>query len=170
MYFKYCVNIPELSGVKSGFKNMINYGIYTIILLLLLISCVSSNPTHTSMAAKAKDSPSEVVLSFLGASMKNNFAKAYNYIYFPGTDKAGYVSQMENLVNKSHNKIKSYKLIGTRIIGDQSFVIYELELIIGDDNGKEQNLRYTRNQFELALIDSHWKIVKDFGCIENCVK
>lgn len=150
--------------------NKINYGIFTIILSGLLISCVSSNPKHTSLLANVKDSPSDVALSFLDASMKNDFEKAYNYIYFPGTDKEGYISQMENLVKQSHNRIKSYKLIGTRIIGDQAYVIYELELIIGDEKDKEQNLRYTKNQFELTIVDNHWKIVKDFGCIENCVK
>ena len=136
----------------------------------MLISCAGTGNSNPNMAAHAKDSPSNVVLEFLDATMNNNFSKAYNYIYFPGTDKEGYISRMQDLVKNSNNKIKSYKLISTRIIGERSYVLYELGLQIGNEEGKEQNLRYTKNQFELNIINNHWKIVKDFGCIENCIK
>jgi len=148
--------------------NLLKINLYVITLSILIISCAGSGPANTNMAAHAKDSPSNVVTAFIDATMKNDFSKAYNYIYFPGTDKEGYISRMQDLVAKSHNKIVSYKLISTRIIGDMSYVIYELELSIGSETGTEQNLRYTRNQIELSLIEYHWKITKDY-CIENCI-
>jgi hypothetical protein len=139
-----------------------------IILMAMLISCAGSGPSNTTLTRNAKDSPSNVVIAFLEATINKNFSKAYSYIYFPGTDKQGYISGMENWVEKSNNKINNYKLISTRIIGDKSYAIYELELLLGAEGSSEQNLRYTRNQIEMALIGNHWKIVKDY-CIENCI-
>ena len=145
----------------------------TIIIIILsasvLTSCAGPRAVSTNTVSGINNSPSNVVTGFLEATMNNDFGKAYSYIYFPGTDKEGYISRMQDLVAKSKNKIKSYRLISTRIIGDKSYVIYELELMLGQDGGSEQNLRYTRNQFELSVVDNKWKIVKDYGCIENCI-
>lgn len=143
--------------------------LHIITLSVLLLSCAGTGTSNSNLTATAKDSPSNVVIEFIDATMKNDFSRAYNYIYFPGTDKEGYVSRMQDLVETSQNKIKSYKLISTRIIGDKSYVVYELELLLGGKGASNQNLRYTRNQLELTIINNHWKIIKDYGCIENCV-
>lgn len=143
--------------------------ILSIIIVLAFVSCASTLSSNTNNAGSSKNSPSNIVINFLEATKTNNFGRAYDYIYFPSTDKVGYVASMNDIVQKSQNKIKSYRLISTRIIGNKAYVVYELELLLNDINSSEQNLRYTLNQIELSLINQRWKIVQDYGCIENCI-
>lgn len=150
-------------------SHMINFQSSAILILLLMATaCAGTSQTGTtSHATGTKNTPSYIVTAFLDAFMAGDFGKAYNYIHSNATDKQGYVSRMENLMENSKNKITNYNLIGTRIIGDIAYVVVELELEISG-SGADKNLRYTKNQYELSNIDGKWKIVKDHGCVENC--
>ncbi|NIP54836.1 MAG: DUF4878 domain-containing protein [Phycisphaerae bacterium] len=140
-----------------------------ILLIVLTASCAGTSPRNTSTQTTAgtKNTPSYVVIKFLDAFVKTDFGTAYKYIHSNATDKQGYVSRMETLVEKSKNKITNYKLIGTRIIGDIAYAVVELE-IEEHLGGGSTNIRYTKNQYELSKIEGKWKIVKDHGCVENC--
>jgi hypothetical protein len=141
--------------------------IIPLLFIILLASCAAtSQPGGSTATTGYKNSPSNVVIKFLDSIKTNDFGSAFKYIHSPQTDKQGYVSRMKNLVEKSNNRIIDYNLIGTRIIGETSYIIVELELELNTQSS-EKSLRYTKNQYELTLINGKWKIVKD-QCIENC--
>lgn len=139
-----------------------------LLFIIVLASCATTNqPGGSTAAVGEKHSPSNVVINFLDAIRTNDYGSAYKYIHSPMTDKQGYVSRMKDMVEKSKNRINDIKLIGTRIVGEIAYVVVELELEL-DINSTDKNLWYTKNQYELNLIEGKWKIVKDHGCIENC--
>ncbi|NIT13886.1 MAG: DUF4878 domain-containing protein [Candidatus Dadabacteria bacterium] len=146
------------------------YRLVPVLLIILITSCAGSSPysTSTQSAADSKNTPSYVVSKFLDAFIANDFGTAFNYIHSTATDKQGYASRMKDLVAKSKNKITNYNLIGTRIIGEIAYTVAELELEL-DSGSAHRNLRYTKNQYELSKINGKWKIVKDHGCVENCM-
>jgi len=142
--------------------------IIPLLIIIFLASCAATSGPSGHSPTTGKNSPSNVVISFLNSIIANDFGPAFKYIHTPITDKQGYISRMENLVKDSNNRIINYNLLGTRIIGDIAYVVVELELELNTE-GSDKNLLYPKNQYELSLIDGKWKIVKDHGCIENCI-
>lgn len=143
--------------------------IIPLLIIIFLASCAAtSGPSGRSPTIGDKNSPSNIVIKFVNSIIANDFESAFKYIHAPITDKQGYVARMENLVKDSNNRIINYNLLATRIIGDVTYVVVELELEL-NTGSSEKSLRFTKNQYVLNLIDSKWKIVSD-QCIENCIE
>ena len=140
-----------------------------IILLLLpisLISCVKKQKSSNyPQIAKTDVSATDVVKTFLESLKTDNFGKAYDQIYILSSDKEGYISRMQLLLEEEKVKLVNYNILATQLFRNTAIVVAELETQHTLENGIEK--RFTRNKYDLKLLDDKWKITKD-TCIENC--
>jgi len=140
-----------------------------IILLLLpisLISCVKKQKSSNyPQIAKTDVSATDVVKTFLESLKTDNFGKAYDQIYILSSDKEGYISRMQLLLEEEKVKLVNYNILATQLFRNTAIVVAELETQHTLENGIEK--KFTRNKYDLKLLDDKWKITKD-TCIENC--
>jgi len=140
-----------------------------IILLLLpisLISCVKKQKSASyPKIAKTDVSATDVVKTFLESIKTDNFGKAYDQIYIISSDKEGYISRMQLLLEEEKVKLVNYNILATQLFRNTAIVVAELETQHTLENGIEK--KFTRNKYDLKLLDDKWKITKD-TCIENC--
>ncbi len=143
-----------------------------LILIILLItpvyiiSCVPKQPSsNIPQIAKTDVSATDVVKKFLESLKTGEFGTAYDQIYVVSSDKEGYVSRMNLLREERKVKLINYKVLGTQLFKDTAIVVAELETQRSVDGGIEK--KFTRNKYDLQLIEKEWKITKD-TCIENC--
>lgn len=140
-----------------------------IILLLLpisLISCVKKQKSASyPKIAKTDVSATDVVKTFLESIKTDNFGKAYDQIYIISSDREGYVSRMQLLLEEEKVKLVNYNILATQLFRNTAIVVAELETQHTLENGIEK--KFTRNKYDLKLLDDKWKITKD-TCIENC--
>ncbi len=140
-----------------------------IILLLLpisLISCVKKQKSSNyPQIAKTDVSATDVVKTFLESLKTDNFGKAYDQIYILSSDKEGYINRMQLLLEEEKVKLVNYNILATQLFRNTAIVVAELETQHTLENGIEK--RFTRNKYDLKLLDDKWKITKD-TCIENC--
>ena len=141
-----------------------------IILLLLpisLISCVKEQKSSNyPKITKTDVSATNVVKTFLESLKTDNFGKAYDQIYILSSDKEGYISRMQLLLEEEKVKLVNYNILATQLFRNTAIVVAELETQHTLENGIEK--RFTRNKYDLKLLDDKWKITKD-TCIENCI-
>ncbi len=140
-----------------------------IILLLLpisLISCVKKQKSASyPKIAKTDVSATDVVKTFLESIKTDNFGKAYDQIYIISSDREGYISRMQLLLEEEKVKLVNYNILATQLFRNTAIVVAELETQHTLENGIEK--KFTRNKYDLKLLDDKWKITKD-TCIENC--
>ena len=140
-----------------------------IILLLLpisLISCVKKQKSSNyPKITKTDVSATNVVKTFLESLKTDNFGKAYDQIYILSSDKEGYINRMQLLLKEEKVKLVNYNILATQLFRNTAIVVAELETQHTLENGIEK--RFTRNKYDLKLLDDKWKITKD-TCIENC--
>lgn len=131
-----------------------------------LISCAPKQPSNNlPRITKTDVSATDVVKKFLESLKTGEFGTAYDQIYVVSSDKEGYVSRMNLLREERNVRLVSYKVLGTQLFKDTAIVVAELETERGVDGGIEK--KFTRNKYDLQLIEKKWKITKD-TCIENC--
>jgi len=140
-----------------------------IILLLLpisLISCVKKQKSASyPKITKTDVSATDVVKTFLESLKTDNFGKAYDQIYIISSDREGYISRMQLLLEEEKVKLVNYNILATQLFRNTAIVVAELETQHTLENGIEK--KFTRNKYDLRLIEDKWKITKD-TCIENC--
>ena len=140
-----------------------------IILLLLpisLISCVKKQKSASyPKIAKTDVSATDVVKTFLESIKNDNFGKAYDQIYIISSDREGYVSRMQLLLEEEKVKLVNFNILATQLFRNTAIVVAELETQHTLENGIEK--KFTRNKYDLKLLEDKWKITKD-TCIENC--
>jgi len=140
-----------------------------IILLLLpitLISCVKKQkPSSAPQIAKTDVSATDVVKTFLESLKTDKFGKAYDQIYVVSSDREGYISRMQLLLEERQVRLVNYKILATQLFRNTAIVVAELETQHTLENGIEK--KFTRNKYDLKLFEDKWKITKD-TCIENC--
>ena len=144
-----------------------------ILLLLLLvpvslISCVPKQQQNTSnvpQIAKTKVSATDVVKIFLESIKTDDFGTAYDQIYVVSSDREGYISRMQLLLEERKVRLVNYKILATQLFRSTAIVVAELETQQTLDNGIEK--KFTRNKYDLKLFENEWKITAD-TCIENC--
>ena len=140
-----------------------------IILLLLpisLISCVKKQKSSNyPQIAKTDVSATDVVKTFLESLKTDNFGKAYDQIYILSSDKEGYISRMQLLLEEEKVKLVNYNILATQLFRNTAIVVAELETQHTLENGIEK--KFTRNKYDLRLLEDKWMITKD-TCIENC--
>ena len=140
-----------------------------IILLLLpisLISCVKKQKSASyPKIAKTDVSATDVVKTFLESLKTDNFGKAYDQIYIISSDREGYINRMELLLEEEKVKLVNFNILATQLFRNTAIVVAELETQHTLENGIEK--KFTRNKYDLKLLEDKWKITKD-TCIENC--
>ncbi len=131
-----------------------------------MVSCVPKQPSSNfPKITKTDVSATDVVKTFLDSLIEGEFGTAYDQIYVVSSDKEGYVSRMNLLREERNVRLVSYKVLGTQLFKDTAIVVAELETERGVDGGIEK--KFTRNKYDLQIIEKEWKITKD-TCIENC--
>ena len=131
-----------------------------------MISCVKKQKSSNyPQIAKTDVSATDVVKTFLESLKTDNFGKAYDQIYILSSDKEGYISRMQLLLEEEKVKLVNYNILATQLFRNTAIVVAELETQHTLENGIEK--RFTRNKYDLKLLDDKWKITKD-TCIENC--
>jgi len=147
-------------------KNLIL--LFLLFVPVALISCVPKQPQKTSnvpQIAKTDVSATDVVKIFLESIKTDDFGKAYDQIYIISSDKEGYISRMQLLLEERKVRLVNYKILATQLFRSTAIVVAELETQITLEDGIEK--KFTRNKYDLKLFENEWKITKD-TCIENC--
>ena len=145
--------------------------LFLLLLLLVpvsLISCVPKQPQNTSnvpQIPKTKVSATDVVKIFLESIKTDDFGTAYDQIYVVSSDREGYISRMQLLLEERKVRLVNYKILATQLFRTTAIVVAELETQQTLDNGIEK--KFTRNKYDLKLFENEWKITAD-TCIENC--
>jgi hypothetical protein len=148
-----------------------------ILLLLLFIvigifGCGGLSVSSSPQLKLPSTSPVKVVSDYLGSLKKTDFVRAYEFIsigYAGSLDKESYKTNMEqSLIKKYDWSLLNYQIKGVRIIGDQAYVVTELEVQFKPLNSEKKIQKTIGIQYILAVLDSKWKIISD-ECISNCI-
>ncbi|MGQ0793914.1 MAG: hypothetical protein ACT4NX_07505 [Deltaproteobacteria bacterium] len=148
-----------------------------IFVITTLFGCALQNASNTDSPAvrtapppPPRTSPAKSVSGYLDALRVKNFLKAYDFIsagYAGNLDRESYRINMEQILVKKYNwALKSYEILGVRILGAQSYIVVELNIENPIDAGAEPS-KIVQVQYELNAIEGRWKIVGD-SCIKNC--
>jgi hypothetical protein len=146
-------------------------------LLVGLYACVNvSKSPNTSSAVKPAEkppatSPARIVSDYLEALKKRDFGKTYDLIssgYASNLDKESYEVNIKQSLEKYHWNLLSYQILGVQILGDQAFVLAELEVQFKPIKSAEETQKRVRVQYGLTIVDKNWKISQS-NCTLNCV-
>lgn len=147
-----------------------------LVVLLGLSACVSvsTSPAPSVMKHSEKPpatSPSQVVSDYLEALKEGDFGKTYDFIssgYAANLDKESYELNMKQSLGKYHWALLGYQILGIQMLGDQTFVLTELEMRFQPTNSDKEIQKKIKVQYELAVLENKWKIASD-KCIFNCI-
>jgi hypothetical protein len=141
-----------------------------LVMVIGLCACAAKSPS-TGLNLPSK-SPARVVRDYLEALKKYDFDRSYDFIsigYAGNLDRESYkINMKHNLIDNFNWKLINYEVIGVRIIGDQAFVVTELEVKYRPRGSKEDEQRRVRVQYVLTVLDKSWKITSD-ECVFNCI-
>ncbi len=145
---------------------------YTFIILMvmaLLISCGKKPPPEIPERKVLDPSPTKVVEELLSAWQKEDFKRAFKYVYAPYTDEDGYVIQMQNYFKDYQMSILDFHVLGTQIYDRTSIVIVEIKQRVKSvKTGSVIDLNQ-KSQYDLGIFDDKWKVTGG-NCIENCIE
>ena len=151
-------------------KNLYICTLFVLFLAIALGSCADKTIEDTNPERPQYDpSPTVVVERFLKALKDQNFKKAYEYVYVPSTDEAGYVIQMSNIFKQNQITINSFQILGTQIYELSATVAVDLDQTLkSPTTGQLTNLRQ-KSRYSLGLYDKKWKVTSG-ECYENCIE
>ncbi|HKQ31581.1 MAG TPA: hypothetical protein VJV40_00140 [Thermodesulfobacteriota bacterium] len=145
------------------------YSILVLVLLTFIISCVKKPPPEIPERKALDPSPTEVIEELLKAWQKEDFKKAFKYVYAPYSDEDGYVIQMKNYFKDNQITIVDFHVLGTQIYDRTSIVIVEIkERVKSLKTGSVVDLTQ-RSQFDLGIFDDKWRVTAGV-CIANCIE
>lgn len=145
------------------------YPLIILIVLVLMISCGGKPPPEIPERKVLDPSPTKVVEELLKAWQKEDFKRAFKYVYAPYTDEDGYVIQMKNYFKDNQISIIDFNIIGTQIYDRTSIVIVEQrQKLKSPKTGSVVELNL-RSQYDLGIFDEEWKVTSGI-CIENCIE
>lgn len=134
-----------------------------------MISCGGKPPPEIPERKVLDPSPTKVVEELLKAWQKEDFKRAFKYVYAPYTDEDGYVIQMKNYFKDNQISIIDFNIIGTQIYDRTSIVIVEQrQKLKSPKTGSVVELNL-RSQYDLGIFDEEWKVTSGI-CIENCIE
>lgn len=147
-----------------------------LVVLLGLSACVnvSTSPTPSTVKHSEKPpvtSPSQVVSDYLEALKKRDFRKTYDCIssgYAANLDKESYEINIKQNLDKYQWTLLGYQVLGVQILGDQAFVLTELEVRFKPANSEKETQKKVRVQYGLTVSEKKWKISQS-NCTLNCV-
>ena len=147
-----------------------NRVVVIVFIVSLLFSCWGKKSDNVIPERKSIDpSPTKVVEALLKAWQKENFGKAFDYVYAPFTDKDGYVIQMKNYFKDNQITIHEFHILGTQIYDRTSTVIVELKQSLKSPKTGSVVELTQRSQFDLGLFNDKWKVTAG-NCISNCIE
>jgi hypothetical protein len=146
-----------------------------LVVLSGLSACVSVStspaPTLKHAEKPPTTSPSQVVNDYLNALKKRDFGKTYDFItsgYAANLDRESYEINMKQSLDKYQWTLLGYQVLGVQILGDQAFVLTELEVRFKPANSEKETLKKVRIQYGLNILEKEWKISQS-NCILNCI-
>jgi len=156
---------------------MKRFTFYTLLILfipVLLMGCAKKPETIYSEPPPVdrkdiKPTPTEVVTEFLNAIKNENYAKAYQYVNVPYTDRSGYINQMKNMVSDNNLSLVSYRMLATQIYDRTSTVVVELSTKLKSPKTGSLIDLTQKSQYSLGLFEEKWLITAD-SCIEGCIE
>ncbi len=147
-----------------------------LVVLLGLSACVSVSTSPTPSTVKHNEkppviSPSQVVSDYLEALKKRDFRKTYDFVssgYAANLDKESYEINIKQSLDKYQWTLLGYQVLGVQILGDQAFVLTELEVRFKPATSEKETQKKVRVQYGLTISEKKWKISQS-NCILNCV-
>jgi len=143
--------------------------------LLCLSACVSVSTSPVSSVKHTEKlpdtSPAQVVSDYLEALKNRDFGKTYDFIssgYAANLDRKSYEINIKQDLDKYHWTLLGYQVLGVQILGDQAFVLTELEVRFKPTNLEKETQKKLRVQYGLTALEKKWKISQS-NCILNCV-
>ena len=145
------------------------FSLIVLIVLAFLISCGGKPPPEIPERKVLDPSPTKVVEELLKAWQKEDFKRAFKYVYAPYSDEDGYVIQMTNYFKDNQITIVDFHVLGTQIYDRTSIVIVEIKQRVKSvKTGSVIDLTQ-RSQYDLGIFDDKWKVTAGI-CIANCIE
>jgi len=145
------------------------YAVIAVLMLTVFLSCARKPKPEIPERKTLDPSPTKVVEELLKAWQKEDFKRAFKYIYAPYSDEDGYVIQMKNYFKDNQISILEYHVLGTQIYDRTSIVIVELKQKVKSlKTGAVIELNQ-KSQYDLGIFDDKWKVTSGI-CIENCIE
>ncbi|HET7288924.1 MAG TPA: hypothetical protein VFJ67_00695 [Thermodesulfobacteriota bacterium] len=145
------------------------YSLILAMLLTVLISCGGKPPPEIPERKVLDPSPTKVVEELLKSWQKEDFKRAFKYVYAPYSDEDGYVIQMKNYFKDNQITILDFQVLGTQIYDRTSIVIVEIKQRVKSlKTGSVIDLTQ-RSQYDLGIFDDEWKVTSGI-CIANCIE
>ncbi|HVY54263.1 MAG TPA: hypothetical protein VHC46_00750 [Thermodesulfobacteriota bacterium] len=145
------------------------YSVIILVVLAFIISCVKKPPPEIPERKALDPSPTKVVEELLKAWQKEDFKRAFKYVYAPYSDEDGYVIQMKNYFKDNQISILDFNILGTQIYDRTSIVVVEIKQRVKSlKTGSVIDLTQ-RSQYDLGIFDNKWKVTSGV-CIKNCIE
>lgn len=149
-------------------RNAYYAGIAALILTVFL-SCGGKTEPEIPERKALDPSPTKVVEELLRAWQKEDFKRAFKYVYAPYSDEDGYVIQMKNYFRDNQISILDFHVLGTQIYDRTAIVVVELrQKLKSPKTGSVMELNQ-KSQYDLGIFDEKWKVTAGI-CIENCIE
>jgi hypothetical protein len=145
------------------------YALISALMLTALLSCVGKPEPEIPERKTLDPSPTKVVEEFLKAQQKEDFKRAFKYVYAPYTDEEGYVIQMKNYFKDNQISILDYHVLGTQIYDRTAIVIVELKQKLKSPKTGAVIELNQKSQYDLGIFEDKWKVTAGI-CFENCIE
>ena len=145
------------------------FSLIILVVLALIIGCIKKPPPEVPERKVLDPSPTKVVEELLKAWKKQDFKKAFKYVYAPFSDEDGYVIQMKNYFKDNQITILDFNILGTQIYDRTSMVVVEIKQRVKSlKTGSVIDLTQ-KSQYDLGIFDDKWKVTSGV-CITNCIE
>lgn len=139
------------------------------LMLTALLSCIGKPEPEIPERKTLDPSPTKVVEELLKAWQKEDFKRAFKYVYAPYSDEEGYVIQMKNYFKDYQMSIIDFHVLGTQIYDRTAIVIVELrQKLKSPKTGAIIELNQ-KSRYDLGIFDDKWKVTAG-NCFENCIE
>jgi hypothetical protein len=156
-------------GVSEKPMRNVYFAVIALAVLTVFLSCVRKPEPEIPERKVLDPSPTKVVEELLKAWQKEDFKRAFKYVYAPFTDEDGYVIQMKNYFKVSQISILDFQVLGTQIYDRTAIVVVELkQKLKSPKTGGVMEINQ-KSQYDLGIFDEEWKVTSGM-CIENCIE
>jgi hypothetical protein len=145
------------------------YAVIAALMLTAIFSCIGKPEPEIPERKVLDPSPTKVVEELLKAWQKQDFKRAFKYVYAPYSDEEGYVIQMQNYFKDNQISIIDFHVLGTQIYDRTAIVIVELRQKLKSlETGAMVELNQ-KSQYDLGIFEDEWKVTAGI-CFENCIE
>jgi hypothetical protein len=158
-----------IAGVSEKAMRNAYFAVIAAAILTVFISCARRSDPEIPERKALDPSPTEVVQELLKAWQKEDFKRAFKYVYAPFTDEDGYVIQMKNYFKVGQISIIDFHILGTQIYDRTAIVVVELKQKLKSPKTGSVVELSQKSQYDLGIFDEKWKVTSGM-CIENCLE